>query len=167
MSGTRRTLKRGFAVLDRDKSLKSAAVAVRSLRSLSTFATSAAVWRIGLGTALELVEGQLDDILLFSSAKRLADDVLGDAESVAVPVDLGEARKSAAGAVKVLRRVLKDARADLSVDESQCHGLDDTLDRLEEALNELLPPPGSRPRAKLPDSLFEDAAARADTGRED
>lgn len=164
MSGTRKTLKRGFAVLDREKGLKVAAGAVGLLRKLFTDATSAAAWR---GNALENVEIELNTILLFSGDNGLPDEVLGGAEAMAVPADLGQARKEAAGAVKVLRRILKDARGDLSVDESQCHSLDDALDRLEEALNDLLPPPGSPPRAKLPDSLFEDAAVPVDAGSED
>jgi hypothetical protein len=42
---------------------------------------------------------------------------------------LGLARKDAAGAVKVLRNILKDALAVFSVDESQCKGLDNALVR--------------------------------------
>src|ERR1035441_4666248 len=100
--------KRGFAVLDREKALKSAADAIRIFRALSKFGTSTAAWRCGLGYALELLELELNDILLFSSAKRLPDDLCGDAEAVPVPADLGKARKGAAGAVKVLRNILKD-----------------------------------------------------------
>ena len=38
----------------------------------------------------------------------------------------------------------------LSVEENQCNQLDDALDQAEVKLNELLPPPGAPPRAKLP-----------------
>ena len=142
--------KRGFAVLDREKALKSAADAIRIFRALSKFGTSTAAWRCGLGYALELLEVELNDILLFSSAKCLPDDLFGDAEAVPVPADLGKGRKDAAGAVKVLKKILRDARADLSVDGAQCNRLENALDLLEEGLNELLPPPGAPPRAKLP-----------------
>ena len=142
--------KRGFAVLDRADAIEVAAAAVGLLRTLFKFARSSSAWRGGLGYALELLEVELNDILLFSSAKRLPDDLLGDAEAVAVPADLGEARKDAAGAVKVLKNILQDARDDLSVNGAQCYRLDNALDRLEEELNRLLPPPGAPPRAKLP-----------------
>lgn len=145
---TGRPPKRGFAVLDRDKALKSAAVAINTLRGLSTFATSAAAWRRGLDYAMEQVETQLNDILRYSSSKRLPDD-LHDGKQPVTP-DIGEARKDAAAAVKVLRKTLKDARTDLSVDEYQCNGLDHALDQLETELNKLLPPPGAPPKAKLP-----------------
>ena len=78
---------------------------------------------------------------------HLPDDLFEEAQPV--PADLGEARKAAAVAVKVLRKILKDARADLSVQESQCKRLDDVLDHVEEKLNELLPPPGAPRTAKL------------------
>jgi hypothetical protein len=148
--------KRGFAVLDRADAIEVAAAAVGLLRNLFTFAPSSAAWRCGLDYALELVETQLNDILLFSNANRLPDDLFGDAEAVAVPADLGKARKNAAGAVKVLRKILKDARADLSVPGDQCNCLDYALDLLEEALNELLPPPGAPTGAKLPFDEEED-----------
>jgi hypothetical protein len=66
---------------------------------------------------------------------------------------LGKARKDAAGAVKVLRNILKGARTDLSVDGAQCNRLENALDLVEQELNNLLPPPGAPPKAKLP---FED-----------
>ena len=142
--------KRGFAVLDREEALKAAAEAVGLLRGLFGFATTLAAWRCGLCNALDLLEAELNDILLFSSAKRLPDDLFGDAEAVAVPSDLGKARKAANGAVKVLRKILQDARADLSVDGSQCNRLDNALDVVEQELNGLLPPPGAPEKAKLP-----------------
>ena len=49
---------------------------------------------------------------------------------------------------------MKDARADLSVEEGHCIRLDQTLDLVEEKLNDLLPPPGAPPKAKLPADLF-------------
>ena len=150
--------KRGFAVLDRDEALKAAAGAVGILRRLSKLATSSAAWRCGLGNALGMAETELNDILLFSSAKRLPDDLFGDAEAMAVPTDLGEARKTAAAAVKRLQQILKDARSDLSVDVSQCNRLDNALDVVEQELNELLPPPGAPPKAKLPAEWFGDDA---------
>jgi len=156
VSSTKKNVKRGFAILDRNQALKSAAKAINTLRGLSKFESSPTAWRCGLDYALELVEAQLNDILLFSDAKRLPDDLFGDAEAVAFPADLGKARKDEAGAVKVLRNILKDARADLSVDESQCKGLDNALDVVEQELNTLLPPPGSPPKAKLPDLFSED-----------
>jgi len=56
----------------------------------------------------------------------------------------------------------EDARAGLGVAGSQCSGLDSALDRLEEELNRLLPPPGPHPRAKLPAAWFgEDAEGGA------
>jgi hypothetical protein len=155
--------KLGFAVLDRDEALKAAAGAVGSLRNLFRFATSSAAWRCGLDYALELVEAQLNDILLFSGANRLPDDLFGDAEAVAVPADLGKARKDAAGAVKILRNILKKARADLSVDAPQCNRLDNAIDLLEEQLNKSLPPPGAPPRVKLPFDDEEDEVVRADS----
>jgi hypothetical protein len=158
--------KRGFAVLDRDDAVKAAAGAVGLLRGLFKFATSAAAWRCGLGNALELLEGELNDILLFSSANQLPDELFGDAEAMPVPTDLGEARKVAAGAVKVLRNILRDALADLSVDGSQCNRLDNALDRLEEELNRLLPPPGAPPRVKLPFDDEEDEVVLADSDAE-
>ena len=142
--------KRGFAVLDRDEALKAAAGAVGLLRTLVEFAISPAAWRCGLDYALEQVETQLNDILLFSSAKRLPDYLFCDSEAEAAPSDLSKARKAANGAVKVLRNVLHDARTDLSVDGSQCNRLDDALDVVEQELNNLLPPPGAPPKAKLP-----------------
>ena len=153
MSSTKKTVKRGFAVLDRDEALKAAAKAINTLRGLSKFQSSPTAWRCGLGYALEMVETQLNDILLFSCAKRLPDDLFGGAEAVAVPADLGKARKDAAGAVKVLRNILKGARTDLSVDGAQCNRLENALDLVEQELNNLLPPPGAPPKAKLP---FED-----------
>ena len=143
-------VKRGFAVLDRDEALKAAAGAVGLLRTLSKVAKSPAAWRCGLDYPLEMVETQLNDILLFSGANRLPDDLFGDAEALPVPADLGKARKDAAGAVKALKRILQYARGDLSVDGAQCNRLENALDLLEEGLNELLPPPGAPPRAKLP-----------------
>ena len=148
--------KRGFALLDRDDAVKVAAGAVGLLRQLSKFATSPTVWRCGLDHALELLEMELNDILLFSSASRLPEHLFGDADVKSVPADLADARNAAAGAVKVLRQILKDARADLSVDESQCNRLDDALDLVEQELNDLLPPPGAPPKAKLPDVFSED-----------
>jgi hypothetical protein len=152
------TKRRGFSVLDRPKALKATAGAVGLLRNVFKDATKA------VGYALELVEGALADVLLFSSDSRLPDVVIGDAEAVAVPTDLEQARKAASGAVKVLRKILRDARGDLSVDESQCSGLDNALDRLEEALNELLPPPGAPRRPKLPFYDDEDEAVPVETG---
>jgi hypothetical protein len=148
--------KRGFAVLDREEALKSAAVAVGLLRHLSKFAPSLAAWRCGLGYALELVEGEVNNILRFSGAGRLPDDLFGEPQRV--PIELGDIRKSAKKAVDALRQILQDARADLSVDESQCNRLDNALDRLEEELNRLLPPPGAPPKAKLPAEWFGDDA---------
>jgi len=148
--------KRGFAVLDRDAALKAAVGAVALLRTLLKFATSPTAWRCGLDHALELLETELNDTLLFSSAKRLPDCLFSDNDEESVPADLGEARQAAAGAVKVLRKILKDAASDLSVDESQCNGLDNALDFVEQELNNLLPPPGSPPKAKLPDVFSED-----------
>jgi hypothetical protein len=142
--------KRGFAVLDRAEALNVAAGAVALLRTLFKFARSSAAWRGGLGYALELLEVELNDILLFSSAKRLPDDLFGDAEAVPVPADLGKGRQDAAGAVKVLKKILRDARADLSVDGAQCNRLEIALDLVEQELNNLLPPPGAPPKAKLP-----------------
>src|ERR1039458_9096720 len=100
--------KRGFAVLDRDEALKAAAGAVGEVRTLSKVGKSPAAWRCGLDYPLEIVETQLNDILLFSGANRLPDDLFGDAEAEAVPADLGKARKDAAGAVRVLRTIVKD-----------------------------------------------------------
>jgi hypothetical protein len=87
---------------------------------------------------------------------------------MAVPTDLGEARKAAAGAVKVLQKLLKDARADLSVGEHDCNELDSAIDRVEVALNDLLLPPGAPPKAKLPDvfSEDEDEAMTVDVGND-
>jgi hypothetical protein len=126
--------KRGFAILDRDEAVKAAAAAVGLLRTLFKFAISPAAWLCGLDHALELLETELNDTLLFSSAKRLPDRLFSDADAEPVPADVGEARKAAAGAVKVLRGISQDARADLSVDEFQCNRLDNALDRLEEEL---------------------------------
>lgn len=150
--------KRGFAVLDRDAALIAAAGAVGLLRGLSKFATNSAAWRCGLGNVLGIVEAELNDILLFSSALRLPEDLFSSADAESVPADLGEARKAAKKAVDALRQILQDARADLSVDESQCNRLDNALDRLEEELNRLLPPPGAPPKAKLPAEWFGDDA---------
>lgn len=80
----------------------------------------------------------------------MPEHLLSDADAETVPADLGNARKAAKGAVKVLREILKDARADLSVDEYQCNRLDNALDLVEQELNNLLPPPGAPPKAKLP-----------------
>ena len=157
--------KRGFAVLDRDDAIKAAAGAVGLLRTLFKFAISPAGWRCGLGIALELLEVELNDILLYSGANRLPDNSLGDAEPVAVPADLGRTRKDAAGAVKVLKKSLKDARADLSLDESQCNRLDNALDLVEQELNNPLPPPGAPPKAKLPDVFSEDEDEPESTGQ--
>jgi hypothetical protein len=161
---------RGFAVLDRDKSLKSATGAVQALRGLSVYAASVAAWQCGLGYALELVECQLNDILLFSSSNRLPDELFLGGVAVPVVAEVGQVRRDAAAAVKVFRRLWKDARADLSVDESQCNRLEQALDQVEVKLNELLPPPGKAPRAKLPSGYFddeEDGAVTADCNLED
>ena len=146
--------KRSFARLDREKALKAAAGPVGVLRKIFTASTR-------MGYVLELVETELNDILRFSDDRRLPDEIFCDTDAVVVPADLGEARKSAAGAVTALRKLWRDAQGDLSVDESQCSGLESALDRLEEALNELLPPPGLPPRAKLPDDLFDEAGVEA------
>ena len=160
MSSTKKKVKRGFAILNRNQALKSAAKAINPLRELSKFESSPTAWRCGLGYALEMVETQLNDILLFSCAKRLPDDLFGGAEAVAVPADLGKARKDAAGAVKVVQKILRDARADLSVDEYQCNRLDNALDLVEQELNNLLPPPGAPTGAKLPFDEEEDEPQR-------
>ena len=154
----RKQPKRSFARLDRPKALHAAAGAVGLLRTIFKDATKAA------GHALELVETELNDILRFSSDSRLPDEIFCDAEAVPIPTDLEQARKAASGAVKVLRKILKDARGDLSVDESQCGGLDDALDRLEESLNILLPPPGAPRKPKLPFYEDEDEAVPVETG---
>jgi hypothetical protein len=52
--------------------------------------------------------------------------------------------------VKALNKLLQDARGDLSVDGAQCNRLENALDLVEQELNNLLPPPGAPPRAKLP-----------------
>ena len=143
-------VKRGFAVLDRDEALKAAAGAVGILRELSRFSSGPAAWRCGLGNALELLEAELKEILLVASSSQPPEPLFCDADADSVPADLGKARKDAAGAVKVVQEILRDARADLSVDEYQCNRLDNALDRLEEELNRLLPPPGAPPKAKLP-----------------
>ena len=148
--------KRGFAVLDREKALLLAVGAVGFLRKLSTFATSAAAWRCGLGNALGMLETELNDILLFSSASRLPEDLFSDADAETVPEDLGKARKAARKQVDVLRKILNDARADLSVTEIQCNQLDNALGLVEQELNNLLPPPGAPPRATLPAEWFGD-----------
>ena len=148
--------KRGFAVLDRDAALIAAAGAVGLLRGLSKVATNSAAWRCGLGNVLGIVETELNDLLLFSNSSRLPDELFGDPGGESVPADLAEARKDATGAVKVLRKILKDARADLSVEEYQCIRLDQALDQVEIKLNKLLPPPGAPPKAKLPDVFSED-----------
>lgn len=154
----RKNPKRSFARLGRENALEAAAGAVGLLRKIFNGAPRAA------GYALELVETQLNDILLFASSKRLPDEIFCDVEAVAVPTELAQARKSAAGAMKALRKTLEDARADLSVDESQCTGLDDALDLLEQALNVLLPPPGAPRRPKLPFYDDEDEAVPVQTG---
>jgi hypothetical protein len=143
-------LKQGFANLDREKALKSAAEAIQMLRALSVYATCGAAWRCGLGYALECLEEQLNEILLFSSSNRLPEELFLGNGAVPVAADLGQARKDAAVAVKVFRKILRDAASDLSVDEFQCHGLDQALDHVEVQLNALLPPPGSPQKAKLP-----------------
>ena len=120
------------------------------LRRLFKFAIRPAAWRCGLGNALVLLELELSEILLFSTAKRLPEHLFCDSEAGAAPSELGKARKEAAGAVKVLRKILKDARADLSVDESLCNLMDNAIDLVEQELNKLLPPPGAPPKAKLP-----------------
>ena len=153
--------KRGFAVLDRDDAIKAAAAAVGLLRTLSKFAISPAAWRCGLGNALELLELELNDVLLFSCAKRLPDYLFCDSEAEVAPSHLGKARKAAKGAVKVLRGILQDARTDLSVGEYQCNRLDNALDLVEQELNNLLPPPSSPPKAKLP--FDEEEVVRADS----
>ena len=142
--------KRGFAVLDREEALKAAAGAVGILRELSRFSTGSAAWRCGLGNALDLLEAELKDILLVASSSQPPEPLFCDGDADSVPADLGKARKDAAGAVKVVQRILRDARADLSVDASQCNGLDNALALVEQELNNLLPPPGAPPRAKLP-----------------
>jgi hypothetical protein len=65
-------------------------------------------------------------------------------------LDRERARKDAPAALKVLRRILKEARADLSVHEYQCNRLEYALDRVDEELNEMLPPPDAKPSARLP-----------------
>jgi len=91
------TRKRRFAVLDREAAIKAAAAAVGLLRALLKVATSPTAWRCGMDHALELLETELNDILLFSAATRLPEYLFGDAEAEAVPVDLAGARKAAAG----------------------------------------------------------------------
>ena len=124
MSSPKKTTKRGFAVLDREKGLRSAAGAISILRGLSKFESNPAAWRCGLNYALELVETELNDILLFSGGNRLPDCLFCDLEAESAPSDLGNARKAAKGAVKVLRKILRDARADLSVNQGQADRLD-------------------------------------------
>jgi hypothetical protein len=159
---SRKKPKRGFAILDRDQALKSAVGAINILRGLSKFETTAAPWRSGTGYALELVEGQLNYILRHSGDGRLPDDLFGKPQPV--PADLGEARKAAAGAVKVLRKILKAARGDLSVGEHDCNELDSAIDRVEVALNDLLPPPGAPPRGTLPGFSGDDDGGAPESG---
>ena len=77
-------------------------------------------------------------------------------------LDRDKARKEAPVAVKALRRISKAARADLSVNEIQCNRLDHALDLVEEELNDILPPPDSPPKAKLPAEWLEDAGEDGD-----
>lgn len=56
--------------------------------------------------------------------------------------DWAKSRKDAIQAVKVLRKVAKDAGADLSVNECFPRRLNYELGLIEETLNEMLPPDG-------------------------
>jgi len=77
-------------------------------------------------------------------------DLFGDAEAVPVPADLGKGRQDAAGAVKVLKKILRDARADLSVDGAQCNRLEIALDLVEQELTIFCRRRVRRRRPKLP-----------------
>ena len=143
-----KTPKRGFAVLDREASVTSALGALHILRSLPKCAFCTAADRLSVNYAIGQVERELNTMLCFSSSGHLP----GERAEKTEPLTghLGEARKAAAGAVKVLRKILKGARADLSVDENDSTKLDFAIDGLEVALNDLLPPPGAPPKARLP-----------------
>jgi hypothetical protein len=72
-------------------------------------------------------------------------------------LDRQKARKDAAAAIKVFRRIAKEAGADLSVTEYYVLRLEHSLHETEEALNELLPPAGSEPNMRL---VFDDDEAK-------
>ena len=73
-------------------------------------------------------------------------------------LDREKARKDAIRAVKVLRKVAKDAGTDLSVHEVYSNRLRHELDLLEQKNNEMLPPVGSEPKACLRGLFEEDDA---------
>jgi hypothetical protein len=69
--------------------------------------------------------------------------------------DWQKSRKDAIQAIKVLRKVVKDAGADLSVNERFPPLLNYELGALEDTLNEMLPPDGVQ-KPDLLRGLFED-----------
>jgi hypothetical protein len=144
---TTKKTKRGFCVLDRGKALNSAVKAVGVFRELKT--TKADAVRLGFGGALQILEDVLNGILRFSGG-ALPDDLFDRLVPEPLPEDVDETRRVAKGAVTILRKILKDARADLSVHVSECTQLDDAIDVIERALHELLPPPGAPGPPKLP-----------------
>lgn len=83
-------------------------------------------------------------------------------------LDRDKARKDSIRAVTVLRKVAKDAGADLSVNEVYPIRLNYELGFIEETLNEMLPPNGTKPKALLRDLFEEDEPASAEgiKGRE-
>ena len=140
-------LKRGFCVLDRERDLKLAVEAIATLREFKK--REHPVLGLGLDGALQVVEPILNSILRFSSEK-FPDELFDRVVPRPIPEDLSQARKTAAVEVKTLRKILKEARADLSVPENECTQLDNALDLVERKLNELLPPPGAPQKAILP-----------------
>ncbi len=139
-----RTPRRGFCVLDREEALKQAVKAVAELREIARRKPDDE--SISLKTALHALEPALNSILQFSG-EPFSDDLFSGIVVNPNPADLEQIRKRAAGTVKVLRNVLKDARADLSVAETECAEFDAAIYSVE---NELLPPPGASPKARLP-----------------
>jgi|SRR5580693_4993679 hypothetical protein len=77
-------------------------------------------------------------------------------------LDREKARKDAVRAVKLLRKVSKDAGADLSVNEVYPARLNYELGHIEMTLNEMLPPNGAEPKPTLRGLFEEDEPVSAE-----
>jgi len=139
--------KRRFCVLDRAASLVLAVKAIAELRAVAE--SKDANESIGLTAALQALEQALNCILQYSYSK-FSEELFYGVVVDPLPIDVEKVRMRAASSVKSVRKVLKDARGDLSVDEVDCTRLDANIGFIEERLNDLLPPQGAPKGACLP-----------------
>jgi hypothetical protein len=144
---TTRKPQRGFYVLERNEALEVALKALLTLRQIAK--TKPVEEHRGLMAVLGMTECALNRILQFSES-NFSDEAWGHYTAEAVPEGLEETRQLAKKSLNCLLKILKDARADYSVEEKDCTRLDDALDDIARKLTELLPPPGAPRKTALP-----------------